>query len=577
MSCAETILSNDTYDFIVASDETNTPLIAPVCVQRINGQYEVWYYDGSSVPPLSVGDYSYASIPKCFTLMDSTSLDVSGILAIQNQPTLSLKGQGVFVGIIDTGIDYTNDLFIDGAGNSRIYSIWDQGALPDLQRQVESTTGNENTNLTRSPEGFIYGVEYTNEQINRALQSVNPLEIVPEQDTNGHGTFVASLAAGREDMNNDFIGAAPFSELIVVKLKEAKQNLREFFYLSEQEPIYQENDIMAAVAYLHAVAMRENRPIAIYIGLGSNQGSRTGMDPLSFYLNTIGIQRGRAIVVPAGNEAIARHHFYGIASSTLAPVAVEVNVEENVDGFCMELWSYAPELVRVVVQSPTGQRSTGNFPIAEETQTTNFVFENTLLTLDYRIAGRGSGDLLVFFRFSRPTAGIWTVFVYPQQSITGRFHMWLPIQPQIGADVTFISPNPDTTITTPGASVVSITAGGYNALTEARYIASGRGFSASGYIKPEFCAPCEEVSGAGLRNNYVTYTGTSVAAAITTGAAALCLEWGLLRGNIISMNCVDVKNLLIRGCNRDENIIYPNPEWGYGKLDVYRAFEVLRE
>ena len=90
MSCAETILSNNTYDFIVASDETNTPLIPPACVQRINGQYEIWYYDRGSVPPLSISRYSYASIPKCFSLMDSTSLDVSGILAIQNQPTLSL-------------------------------------------------------------------------------------------------------------------------------------------------------------------------------------------------------------------------------------------------------------------------------------------------------------------------------------------------------------------------------------------------------------------------------------------------------------------------------------------------------
>ena len=573
MSCAETILSNNTYDFIVASDETNTPLIPPACVQRINGQYEIWYYDRGSVPPLSISRYSYASIPKCFSLMDSTSLDVSGMLAIQNQPTLSLKGQGVFVGIIDTGIDYTNDLFVDNAGNSRIFSIWDQTGLPNVSEENDE----ENQITTRVPEGFLYGVEYTNEQINTALQSENPLEIVPEQDSNGHGTFAASLAAGGEDLNNDFIGAAPLSELVVVKLKEAKQNLRAFFYLSEQEPLYQENDIMAAVAYLHAVAERENRPIVIYIGIGSNQGSRTGMDPLSFYLNTIGIQRGRAIVLPAGNEAIARHHFYGEANSTLTPVTVEVNVEENVEGFCMELWSYAPELVRVVVQSPTGQRSLGNFPIAEETQTTNFIFENTLLTLDYRIAGRGSGDLLVFFRFSRPTAGIWTVFVYPQQAITGRFHMWLPIQPQVGTNVTFISPNPDTTITTPSASVIPITVGGYNGLTGARYIASGRGFSASGDIKPEFCAPCEEVSGAGLRNNYVTYTGTSAAAAITSGAAAQCLEWGVLRGNANTMNCVQVKNLLIRGCNRDENISYPNPEWGYGKLDVYNAFEVLRE
>ncbi len=561
MSCAETILSNNTYDLIVASDERNTPPIEPICVQRINAQYEIWYYDRSTVPPLSISRYSYTSIPKCFSLMDSTSLDVSGILAIQNQPTLSLKGQGVFVGIIDTGIDYTNDLFKDNAGNSRIYSIWDQTAAANLD----------------APEGFLYGIEYTNAEINTALQSENPLAIVPEQDENGHGTFMASLAAGSEDLSNDFIGAAPLSELVVVKLKEAKQNLREFFYLSATENLYQENDIMAAVAYLHAVAERENRPIAIFIGVGSNQGSHTGSDPLSFYLNTIGIQRGRAVVLPTGNEAIAQHHFYGEARSNLVPVTVEMNVEEGIEGFCMELWSYAPELVRVVVQSPTGQQSAGNFPITEETQTTNFIFENTVLTVDYRIAGRGSGDLLVFFRFSQPTEGVWTVLVYPQQAITGQFHIWLPIQPQVGNDVTFVSPNPDTTITTPSAAVVPITVGGYDGLTGARYIQSGRGFSASGYIKPDFCAPCEEVFGAGLRNNYVTYTGTSVAAAISTGAAALCLEWGLLRGNAPTMNCVEVKNLLIRGCKREENISYPNREWGFGKLDVYNAFQVLRE
>lgn len=581
MPCTETILSNDTYDFIVANDENDTPYIKPLCIQPINAQYEIWYYDKNTVPPLSISTYSYASIPKCFSLMDSTSLDVSGILAIQNQPTLSLKGQGVFVGIIDTGIDYTNALFKDEGGNTRIYSIWDQTAVSNTEGD-ETKGGEDNKQVNRSPQGFLYGIEYNQEIINQALQAENPYEIVPERDENGHGTFMASLTAGSEDILNDFVGAAPRSELIVVKLKTAKDNLRDFFYLSKTEPLYQENDIMAGVAYLQSIAERENRPLVIFMGVGSNQGSRTGMDPLSFYLNTIGIQKGRAIVLPAGNEAIARHHFYGEARSTLTPVSVEINVEENIDGFCMELWSYAPELVRVVVQSPTGQQSSGFFPIAEETQTTNFVFENTLLTIDYRIAGRGSGDLLVFFRFSRPTAGIWTLLVYPQQTITGAFHIWLPIQPLVGGNVTFLSPNPDTTITTPSAAVVPITVGGYDALTGARFIQSGRGFSPSGDIKPDFCAPCVEVAGAGRglgnipQTSYETRTGTSVAAAITAGAAAQVLEWGLLRGNAETMNCVEVKNLLIRGCQRENNLIYPNTEWGYGKLDVYHSFEVLR-
>jgi len=575
MPCSEIIQSNDTYDFIVSSDERNTPLIEPICVQSINRNYDILYYDRSTVPPLSISRYSYTSIPKLFSLMDSTSLDVSGILAIQNQPNLALKGEGILIGIVDTGIDYANPLFQDEAGNTRIVSIWDQTATPDDSPSNQMVA----TKWLHATQEFDlqYGVEYTREQINEALNSEAPLTLVQETDTNGHGTYMASVAAASADPGNDFIGAAPLSELVIVKLKEAKQNLRDFFYMSSEEALYQENDIMAGVMYLDAVARREQKPLVILLGVGSNQGSHTGSGPLSILLDDIGAQIGRAVVVPAGNQAVAQHHFYGEAISILNPVTVEINVEAGIDGFCMELWSYAPELVRVVVQSPTGQRSQGGFPVSEETQTTNFVFENTVLTLDYRISGKERGDLLVFFRFTRPTEGIWTVLVYPENAITGAFHMWLPIQPLVGQDIRFIQPNPDTTITTPGNTQVAITAGGYDGLTGARYLQSGRGFSGTGQVKPEFCAPAVEVSGADLRGNYVELTGTSAAAAITAGAVALALEWGLLRGNAPTMNSVEVKNLLVRGCEREDNRIYPNTEWGYGKLDVYRSFQVLRE
>lgn len=575
MSCSEIIQSNDTYDFIVSMDERNTPFIEPICVQSINRQYDILYYDRSTVPPLSISRYSYTSIPKLFSLMDSTSLDISGILSIQNQPSLALKGEGVLIGIVDTGIDYRNSLFLDNHGNTRIVSIWDQTAI-----------STEKNNSMAPGFDLLYGEEYTREQINEAIHSEVPQTVVPENDTNGHGTYMASIAAGSADSENDFIGAAPFSELVIVKLKEAKQNLKDFFYMSGTEPLYQENDIMAGVAYLDAIAKREQKPMVILLGVGSNQGSHTGSGPLSILLDDIGAQIGRAVVVPAGNQADAQHHFFGKTTSILNPVRVEINVEEGFQGFCMELWTYAPELVRVEVQSPTGQRSQGGFPVSEETQTTNFVFEDTILTLDYRIAGRKSGDLVVFFRFTRPAVGIWSIYVYPENAISGAFHMWLPIQPQVGNEIRFIEPNPDTTVTTPGNTKLAITAGGYNGLTGARYLQSGRGFSGIGQVKPEFCAPSVNVQGAQIGPllsvelpgiGFVSRTGTSSAAAITAGAAALVLEWGIQRGNAPKMNSVEVKNLLIRGCDREGGMSYPNTEWGYGKLNLYRSFEVLRK
>ena len=567
MDCSAFIQSEDTLEFIVAQDEQNRPQIAPKCMQMLNEQYSIWYYDASLVPPLSIERYSYTSIPKVFWLMDSTSLEVSGILALQNQPTFSLRGEGVLVGVIDTGIDYTNPLFRNEDGSTRILAIWDQ---TQERKQPESMSN-------QAMQRFRYGVIYERSQIDEALEMTNPRDLVPVTDENGHGTFLASVAAGSMDEENDFVGAAPDSELVVVKLKPAKQKVREFFYFPEDEPLYMESDIMAAIAFLHDMANQENRPLAILLGMGSNQGSHAGTSPLAVYADSIGSLRGRAIVFPAGNEAVAQHHFYGEATSVLNPVVVEINIEENIAGFCMELWSFAPEQVRVVVQSPTGQQSKGEFPISDATQTTNFVFENTLLTINYRVAGRGSGDLLVFFRFERPSTGIWTILVYPQNAITGAFHMWLPIQKEVGSDITFIRPNPDTTITVPSDASVPISVGGYEGFSGIRYLFSGRGYDANGDIKPEFCAPCVEVFGAGLRNNYISDTGTSVAAAITAGAVALCLEWGIVRKNAPSMNCVEVKNLLIRGCNREGNKKYPNQECGYGAMDVYRSFQVLRE
>ena len=103
MDCEEAVFSNDYFDFISESFSGTRGEISGYCVQEINEEYEIVYAQREGLLPLSIANYSYASIPKCFTLMDRSALESSGILRMQDYPTLSLKGQGVMIGFIDTG------------------------------------------------------------------------------------------------------------------------------------------------------------------------------------------------------------------------------------------------------------------------------------------------------------------------------------------------------------------------------------------------------------------------------------------------------------------------------------------
>ena len=182
----------------------------------------------------------------------------------------------------------------------------------------------------------------------------------------------------------------------------------------------------------------------------------------------------------------------------------------------------------------------------------------------------------MFFRFSNVAKGIWTILIYPENSITGAFHLWLPMDIDGKGQLSFLQPNPDTTLTEPSASEVPISVGAYNGVIDGSYGPSGRGYNAAGLVKPDLVAPGVDVMGLGRRGNYEKRDGSSVAAAITAGAAALVLQWGIGLGNAPGMNSREVANTLIRGLRRDENWDYPNVEQGFGKLDVYHSFAILR-
>ncbi len=543
--CREQVYSNDYFDFIIPYGEAYTVSPPETCIQRVDEDYDVLYYSRAGLPPLNIGNYTYSSIPKCFGLLDQTALEVSGILRMQMQPALRLTGSGVLIGFIDTGIDYTNPIFRYEDGSSRIVQIWDQ--------TVEDGT---------PPPGIFYGANYNQRQINEALESEEPYELVPTRDTNGHGTFLAGVACGGLDIQNDFIGAVPDAQIAVVKLKEAKQYLKDFFFVKEGVPAYQENDIMMAVAYLDGLANMLNLPLVICLGVGSSNGSRAGNSNLSTYLNIISSRRKRAVVTATGNEAGVRHHFLGQITGDMEYEDVEVNVGENVNGFFVELWAGAPELFEVAVFSPTGEEMP-RVPFRESrTVTYDFIFERTTVSVDYRIEARRTGSLLIYLRFQNPRAGIWKIRVYKESIVTGDYHMWLPLQQFTSGEIFFLRSNPNMTLTIPSSATQVISVGAYNAANGGIFADSGRGYLTTGEVKPDFVAPGVNVYGPGMRGNYVRQTGTSVAAAITAGAVAQIMQWAIVERNSPTISNTGIKNMLIRGTGKPVQREFPNPEWG---------------
>ena len=277
-----------------------------------------------------------------------------------------------------------------------------------------------------------------------------------------------------------------------------------------------------------------------------------------------------------GNEANTRHHFQGALRREMDYEDVEISVEQDMAGFFIELWAGAPELYAISVISPTGERIPKVSLRSGASKSFRFVFEGTTVSVDYRIETKETANQLIYLRFSDVRRGLWIVRVYPENIVSGNYNMWLPMQKLTDGNVIFLRSNPDTTLTAPGTAAQVITVGGYQVSNNSMYADSGRGYTVAGEIKPDFVAPAVNVYGPGLRGNYVTYTGTSAAAAVTAGAVAQIMQWALVQQNDPVMSNAAIKNMLILGAKRSEDRGYPNREWGYGALDVYQAFEYLR-
>lgn len=488
-------------------------------------------------------------MPYCYGLSQMENLEAAGINRVRRVPGFDYRGNGILIGFVDTGIDYTHPAFVEANGISRVVTIWDQNGMGT------------------PPEGFSFGAEYGPSEVGAGTAP---------KDENGHGTFLAGIAAGKEDRGNNFSGVATGAELAVVKLREASQSLKEFFCMPPDVVAYSEADIMQGVRYLLEYATVQGKPLVLCLGVCCGLGSHRGTNPLSLYLSSLVYRPDLCMVTAAGNEGNARHH----SKVTLGDVQkeVELYVSTRSSGLTMEIFAEAIVALNLQLISPAGDGTSvvGSGFMGE----TRFplIFDRSIIYIERENLMRTGTMQRIRIRMERPSAGIWRIR-FGRNDRAAEVNLWLPISEFLDGEVYFLQSVPEVTLTEPANAPLLLTVGGYSTENNSLAPFSGRGFTADGLIQPTLLAPAVNVNGPFAEGGYIVKNGTSIGAAYTAGAVALLWEYMeeyRRAGTVAPLDTVLLRNLFLLGASREEGEEYPSLAYGYGTLNLYGVFEFLR-
>ena len=515
-------------------------------------------------------EVEYVEKPKRLFFSQLRGKQASCVFPI-SQRTPFLTGEGVLVGIIDSGIDYNSPEFFNSAGESRIRALWDQTLTV---QQVDERVGEEGefAGMASAPKGFATGVEFEKYRIDAALQSQNPASLVPSFDTSGHGTAVAAIAAASGNLQDGrYQGMAPESELLIVKMGS-----------TQPDSFPRTTQLMRALTYLVNKAVELGKPIAINLSFGNTYGPHDGTSLVERFLDNVA-EIGRTVIcVGSGNEGAAGGHVSGRAQQGLQrgeTRRVELNVGNYQSSFNVQLWKEYVDRFQIAVISPSGiRRELDSLQIRTE----RLMMEETEVLIYVGEPSPYSVNQEIYFDFlpvgSYVNQGVWTFELTPIEIVTGNYDFYLPSGTVLNADTRFFSPVPVKTLTIPSTASKIITVGAYDAAYEAYADFSGRGYPLQsivgervnqGSIKPDIAAPGVAINTIGPDGAFVQVSGTSFAAPFATGGAALLLEWGIVRGNDPYLYGEKVKAYFRRGAKpiRGESV-YPNERVGYGALCV---------
>ena len=524
-------------------------------VVELQNEYAIITIRESEIENLAqIPEIEYIEKPKRLFFQVANGRRVSCIDAVRDA-RFGLYGQGVLTAVIDSGIEYENADFRNEDGTTRIRALWDQSLAPGEGRIP--------------PEGYVMGAEYTAEQINEALNQSTLMDrrrIVPSEDISGHGTAVAGIAAGNgRNSGGRYAGAAPRSELLVVKLGNPRQ-----------EGFPRTTELMQGIDYVIRKALELRMPVAVNISFGNTYGSHDGTSLLERFIDDLSNIWKSSICIGSGNEAASAGHTSGVMTPGREEI-IQVAVQDSQTAISIQLWKEYTDIVDISLMTPSGV-TVG--PLQEILGPQRFAVGGTEILLYYGEPSPYSTAQEIYIdmlpRETYITGGVWRIILTPRKIVSGAYELWLPSENVLNKGTGFLFPTDHTTLTIPSTAGRVITVGAYNALTFVYADFSGRGYTRErNLIKPDIVAPGVDVTAAAVGGGYAQFTGTSFATPFVTGGAALLMEWGIVRGNDPYLFGEKVKAYFRRGARPLPGFTeYPNPQVGYGALCVRDSIPV---
>lgn len=448
----------------------------------------------------------------------------------------ALSGQGVYMAILDSGIDYTDPMFRYADGTTKIAWLWDQGKRADAEKGE------------KPPQGFFTGVEYSRKMLNANLQK-NSERLTT--DVTGHGTNVAKIA----------VQGAPESELIVVKLDTARGT-----YPSTVS-------LLRAFTYVAKKAQAENMPVAINLSYGNTYGAHDGSSLLERFIDNITEVGRNVICIGAGNEGASAGHFAGkLSENEIQRISFAMGTYER--SFSLQLWKWYADRMDISIMSPAGeqylirnQNAGGEAQQAVMEQTKLLIFSGR--PQPYRKREEVYIDFIPVETYLN--TGIWTIEITPRRIANGELRLYMPSAVVRSENTRFLLPSPAQTLTIPSTAQKVITVGAYNAYVRSYAAFSGRGDAGSDRAennKPDLAAPGVNIR-IGEGEGGAVVSGTSYATPFVTAAAALLMEYGIVQGNDPFLYGEKVKAYLHAGARQLPGYdIWPNDQVGWGALCV---------